>query len=89
MSVLPRYTTAYAEYVFSNVLSILSDGAGAYDINTLAAKVGLKPTHNFKKRIRQMVAEGRLKSFAAFTPRGGLMLVYTLPEAPEVLEMPF
>ena len=86
---IPRYNTAYAEYVFSNVVSILGGGAGAYDIHALADMVGLKPTHNFRKRIRQMVAEGRLMAHTAFTLRGGLMIVYTLPTTPELTEIPF
>jgi len=89
MASLPRNNTAYSEYVFSNVVSILGGGAGAYDIHALAEKVGLKPTHNFRKRIRQMVAEHRLAAFTAFTPRGGLMIVYTLPDITIPMELPF
>jgi hypothetical protein len=75
-----RYTTAYSEYVFSNVVNVLAVGQGAYDMHTLAGMVGLKPTHNFRKRVRQMVAEGRIATNTVFTPRGGLAIVYTLPD---------
>lgn len=83
MSPLPRNNTAYSEYVFSNITSILIERGGAYDVKDLAAMVGLKPTQHFTRRIRQMVSEGRLKAHPVFTPRGGLSVVYTLPDMSE------
>lgn len=72
-------TTAYAQYVFSNVSTTVRLGQGAYNYHELAAMVGLKPTHNFRSRVRQMVAEGRLKAIASFTSRGGIEARFTEP----------
>lgn len=65
-------STAYSEYVFSNLASTVRAGQGVYNYAELASMVGLKPTHNFRARVRQMVAEGRLIAVAAFTLRGGI-----------------
>lgn len=81
--------TVYKEYVFSNVASIFSSGAGAYNYTELAAMVGLKPTHNFRKRVRQMVSEGLIASFAAFTPRGGIEARFTALTNEETQEIAF
>jgi len=81
-------TTAYGEYVFSNLASCVRSGAGLYNYGELAAMVGLKPTHNFRKRVRQMVAEGLLKLTPAFTPRGGIEARFQTPTN-ETQEMPF
>jgi len=89
MSTKPRNSTVYKEFVFSNVSSILSGAGIAYNINDLASLVGLKPTNNFKRRVNQMVAEGLIHSFAAFSPRGGLMKVYTSIPTELTKEIPF
>lgn len=84
----PRNTTAYAEYVFSNVTRMIRDGGGAYNYKELAGMVGLKPTQHFKRRINQMVAHGLLTLTPAFTPRGGIENRFSYPEA-QVQEIPF
>jgi len=76
--------TVYKEFVFSNVATILGGGGEAYNINDLARMVGLKPTNNFKRRVNQMVSEGLITAFPAFSPRGGLMKVYTAKQ-PELM----
>jgi len=81
-------TTAYGEYVFTNLASTVSSGGGLYNYHELAALVGLKPTHNFRKRVRQMVAEGLLQLVPAFTPRGGIEARFQIPTN-EPKEMPF
>jgi len=64
--------TPYAQYVFSNVLSFARVGQGMYSYDELASGVGLKPTHNFRRRVNEMVADGSLVLCPAFTPRGGI-----------------
>lgn len=81
-------TTAYGEYVFTNLASSVRSGAGLYNYDELAAMVGLKPTHNFRRRVRQMVAEGILQLVPAFTPRGGIEARFQTPTN-EQKEMPF
>jgi len=76
----PAKVTIYSEYVFSNVVSILGSGGGDYDIKALAAACGLKPTHNFKRRVMQLVDQGVIKAHAARTANGGLIAVFSLPE---------
>lgn len=89
MSPLPRNNTAYSEYVFSNITSILVERGGRYSVNDLAAMVGLKPTQHFKARVRQMASEGRLSVYPVFTPRGGISVVYGLPDTTLIQEIPF
>jgi len=89
VSQLPRNTTDYALYVFSNVISTLDKGQGAYTIPELAKFVGLKPTRHFRNRVRQMASEGLLVATPVFTPRGGLTAVYSLPETLKQQEFPF
>jgi hypothetical protein len=81
--------TVYKEFVFSNVSSLLAQQGRAYTINDLASAVGLKPTNNFKRRVKQMVDEGLIHAFPAFSPRGGLMKVYTSITTIETKEIPF
>lgn len=81
--------TVYKEFVFTNVARILGGAGQAYNINDLALQVGLKPTNNFKRRVNQMVNEGLIHAFAAFSPRGGLMKVYTSIPTTETKEIPF
>ena len=64
--------TPYAQYVFSNVLAFARVGQGMYSYDELASGVGLKPTHNFRRRVNEMVADGSLVLCPAFTPRGGI-----------------
>lgn len=64
--------TAYAQYVFTNVAKAARVGQGMYSYDELAEMVGLKPTHNFRRRIHEMVTDGILKLCPAFTPRGGI-----------------
>lgn len=64
--------TAYAQYVFTNVKEAARVGQGMYTYDELAVMVGLKPTHNFRRRIHEMVSDGTLKLCPAFTPRGGI-----------------
>lgn len=89
MSTNRTSNTVYKEFVFTNVRSILGGAGQAYTINDLARAVGLKPTNNFKRRVNQMVEEGLIHSFPAFSPRGGLMKVYTAIPTPETKEIPF
>jgi predicted transcriptional regulator len=81
--------TVYSEYVFTNITSRLVEGQGAYTVYDLAEMVGLKPTQNFKRRVNQMVEEGMLATYPAFSPRGGLMKIYTVPESPQMKGHPF
>jgi len=89
MSHPPRNNTVYSSFVFSNLPKLIGAGQGAYTINDLAAMVGLKPTKHFKRRVHQMVEQGLIVATPAFSPRGGLMLVYTSNTPLETGEHPF
>lgn len=80
--------TVYKQYVFSNVKATVGQGWKTYTYEELAAAVGLKPTHNFRKRVQQMAQEGLLKAVPLFTPRGGLSVVFHEPTI-EPTETPF
>ena len=82
-------TTAYASYVFSNLPARVLEGQGLYNYQELAAMVGLKPTHNFRKRVRDLVAGGTLQAIAAFTPRGGIETRFQAVTETTVVEIPF
>lgn len=84
----PR-NTPYKEYVFSNLPQRVHDGGGIYNYEELSQLVGLKPTGNFRRRVRELVACGKLDAIAAFTPRGGIETRFHLPEAPLGEEFPF
>lgn len=81
--------TAYAQYVFSNVKDNARLGQGMYSYDELAEMVGLKPTHNFRRRINEMVTDGILKLCPAFTPRGGIENRFMATTTVETTEIPF
>jgi len=80
--------TVYKQYVYERVGQVLSERWSAYDYNGLAELVGLKPTHNFRRRVREMAQAGLIKSVTAFTPRGGLTILFHAPTV-EPSEIPF
>jgi len=87
-SKLPSRDTVYAQFVYSNVLSTLAVGQGAYTVDELARMVGLKPTHNFRRRVKALVQSGQLKAEPVFSPSGGLMALYSLPVIETTMEQP-
>lgn len=85
----PR-VTAYSQFVFSNLPQAVHSGGGLYNYHELAQLVGLKPTGNFRKRVKQLVAKGKLDAIAVFTARGGIEARFQLPTAPQnESEIPF
>lgn len=84
----PR-NTPYKEYVFSNLPQRVAEGQGLYNYEELSQLVGLKPTGNFRRRVRDLVACGNLMAVPAFTPRGGIETRFQVPTAPTVEEIPF
>jgi len=84
----PR-TTAYAEYVFSNLVARVTEGQGLYNYKELASLVGLKPTNNFRRRVKQLVAQGKLDAVAVFTARGGIEARFQVVSTTPMGEIPF
>lgn len=84
-----RPNTAYASYVFSNVLQFARVGQGMYSYDELARGVGLKPTHNFRRRINELVSDGSLVLCPAFTSRGGIENRFMAKPTNEITEIPF
>lgn len=76
----PVKVTAYSEYVFSNLPQQMAAGQGLYTYDELAQMVGLKPTGNFRRRVKQLVADGKIKAESVFTPRGGIEARFRLPD---------
>lgn len=85
---VPQKETVYSSYVFGAVLSYIQAGQGAYTIEALAAACGLKPTHNFKRRVMQMVDRNIIMMSPAFGVNGRLIALFSLPEVIQE-EMPF
>jgi len=81
--------TAYAQYVFSNVSRFARVGQGMYSYDELARGVGLKPTHNFRRRVNELVVAGTLKLCPSFTPRGGIENRFMITSTVETTEFPF
>jgi hypothetical protein len=80
--------TVYFEYVKANVVSMLGQGKGAYDLKELAALIGLKPTHNFKRRLHQLVDLGVIAAEVAYTETGSMKAVFMLPEVVKEIQPP-
>lgn len=68
----PKRETAYALYVNSNLPFRMAEGQGLYNYKELAELVGLKPTHNFRRRVHHLASTGIINIEAVFTPRGGI-----------------
>jgi hypothetical protein len=85
----PSKDTIYSEFVSARVRDVLGQGRGAYDIKELAFACGLKPTHNFKRRIMQLVAQHQVNMIATFTERGRITAVFCPPEVDCRGELPF
>lgn len=81
-------TTAYELYVKTNLVEHVRSGGGAYNYSELASMVGLKPTHNFRHRVNQLVESGVFKVVATFTPRGGIENRFMI-DITEMEGMPF
>lgn len=85
---IPR-ETPYKEYVFSNLPQRVAEGQGLYNYEELSQLVGLKPTGNFRRRVRELVKLGNLMAVPAFTPRGGIETRFQVPSTPTIQEIPF
>lgn len=81
--------TVYRSYVFSNLPPTVASGGGLYTYSELAAMVGLKPTQHFRRRVKELVDNGKLQLVPAFTPRGGLEARFTIPSPAIEQEFPF
>lgn len=84
----PRITP-YQEFVFSNLPLRVWEGQGLYNYHELAALLGLKATNNFRRRVKQLVAKGRIETVAVFTPRGGIEARFQLSRPPYDEGVPF
>ena len=76
----PVKETIYSKFVFARVLNVLEQGRGVYDIKDLAFACGLKPTHNFSRRIMQLVDQHHIIMIATHNANGRLTAVFCLPE---------
>lgn len=81
LSPVKPHNSVYAQYVFTNLPLCLAQGQGCYDVHGLASLIGLHVTHNFRKRVKQLVQTGVLTEYTVFNARGGLTAVFGLPEA--------
>lgn len=85
----PARQTVYSEFVSSRVKFLMGQGREMYDIKELAFACGLKPTHNFKRRIMQLVDQDIIRMTAAHTEKGRLTAVFHLPEVGFEEKLPF
>jgi hypothetical protein len=82
-------TTAYKEYVDSNLPKCMRVGQGLYNYKEAAELVGLKPTQHFKRRVRDLVKANVLKMSDRFTPTGGIEHCFTFEVTDVTGDFPF
>jgi len=71
----------YGEYVEGTILEIASGGGGAYTFQEIAKIMGLKPTHNLRKRLRTLEKLGRLSIVYGFVGKCATCLIYQIPDS--------
>ena len=83
---MSRYNTRetiYSEYVQQQLQDIARGGGNIFSFPALASRLGLKPTHNLRKRLRTLERDGILSIGYAPTGQHGMMYVYTVHASPE------
>lgn len=81
--------TAYAWFIYSNLPQAVQSGGGQYNYSELASLVGLKPTNNFRRRVKQLVEQGKINAVAVFTARNGIEARFQSPDPISPNEVPF
>lgn len=89
MSSIPRNVTAYRLFVETNLPPTVRAGQGIYNVNELAAMVGLKPTRHFRKHVHHLAKCGLLKPFPVFTLRGNIEIRYGIDDNENIREVAF
>jgi len=89
MSQTPRNITAYRLFVETNLPPIVRAGQGIYNVNELAAMVGLKPTRHFRKHVNHLAMCGKLKPFPTFTLRGNIEIRFGIDDNENTREVAF
>lgn len=82
-------TTAYSEYVFSNLPLAMAVGQGLYNYKEAAELVGLKPTQHFKRRVRDLVKQCKLKCVPCFSPANRIEMRFQYDERQVNGDRPF
>ena len=67
----------YQETVRRCVLELIEQGGQT--VKDVAEKCGFKETHNLRKQLNSMVANGVLQSTMAYTERGNMAMYYHKP----------
>ena len=87
------HSTIYGDYVRGVVKEIGGAGGGVYSIAGFAERLGLKPTHNLRKRLRTLEKEGLLQISYGLVGKCGTCLIYTIPnnmtQSSQNLDIPF
>lgn len=76
--------TIYSDYVREQLQNIARGGGSIFSFPALASHLGLKPTHNLRKRLRTLERDGILSIGYAPTGQRGMMYIYTVHASPEV-----
>lgn len=87
------HVTIYSEYVLEQVNKISQQGGGTLTFKELATIMGLKPTHNLRKRLRTLEQQGVIDITMNNNGICGTCLIYEIPTAPNYInsnfEIPF
>lgn len=87
MTTINQKHTVYADYIYQTLTIIRQEGGGVFSFLDIAERLGLKPTHNLRKRLRTAEARGILTIGMAYKPERGTFLTYTLEPLPTQLTM--
>jgi hypothetical protein len=83
----------YGDYVKGKVKEQGGVGGGVYTFPEISSWLGLKPTHNLRKRLRTLEKEGLLWIGYGYIGKCGTCLVYHIndfrPQPPSNLDIPF
>lgn len=85
----PTKSSAYAEFLYYQIDQYFLKQGSAFTVAELAVWTGLKPTTNFRRRLRHAVAEGKLSVTTAYMGRKGRGNVYYQPIEDQMGVIPF
>lgn len=85
----PKKSSAYAEFLYFKIDEYFQKQGSAFTVEQLAAYTGLKPTCNFRRRLRHAVASGKLALSSAYAWNGSRGNLYSMPSTDASSDIPF
>lgn len=85
----PVKSSAYAEYLYRRIDEFFLQQGSTFTIQELAVWCGLKPTTNFRRRVRHAVVAGKLDVFTGAEGDGNRAFRYMQHTDLDRSEIPF